>query len=64
VQGQGVLGAVPELEEVSLAMPNIHHLPYDVSRFGVKHTGDVLLPTEEPQGTITATLQRTAKPRL
>jgi urate oxidase len=40
-------------------MPNKHHLPVDVGRFGIASANEIFLPTPEPYGLIEATLRRT-----
>jgi urate oxidase len=64
VQHQGwlmataVLDAVPEIDEIDFHMPNQHHLPFDVSRFGMVHEGTVFHPVSEPYGDIGFTVTR------
>lgn len=56
--GQRVLDGDPAIAEIQLTMPNIHHLPLDLGRFGVADNRDVFLPTSEPYGHIEATIRR------
>jgi urate oxidase len=56
--GEAVLAAVPEVTEISLHLPNQHHLPFDVTRFGVDDTGTVFQPVSEPYGDIRLTVVR------
>lgn len=49
---------VPEVEEIHLAMPNIHHIPVDLSRFGLENRNEVFVATSEPYGLIEGTLRR------
>jgi urate oxidase len=56
--GEAVLDANPEVERIHLTLPNRHHLPYDVSRFGVEDRGEVFHATTEPFGLIEATVER------
>jgi urate oxidase len=56
--GQAVLEAHPEIERIHLSLPNRHHLPFDVSRFGVEDRGEVFHATTEPFGLIEATVER------
>src|SRR5215813_2222127 len=46
------------LSEIRLSMPNKHHLPFEVSRFGIDSHNEVFVPTDEPYGLIEATLRR------
>lgn len=64
VQHQGyqmavaVLEAVAEVSEVSLHLPNQHHLPFDLTRFGMEDDGVVFHPVSEPYGDIALTVRR------
>ncbi|MTV29007.1 hypothetical protein FTX61_27100, partial [Nitriliruptoraceae bacterium ZYF776] len=58
-----VLGRFPDISSVQLKMPNIHFLPVNLSSKAnpviVKFEDDVYLPTDEPHGSIEASLSRT-----
>jgi urate oxidase len=56
--GEAVLEAHGEIERIHLSLPNRHHLPFDVSRFGVEDRGEVFHATTEPYGLIEATVER------
>jgi urate oxidase len=56
--GEAVVEAHPEIERIRLTLPNRHHLPFDVSRFGVEDRGEVFHATTEPFGLIEATVER------
>ena len=56
--GQGVLDAVGDVAEIRLVMPNRHHLPVDLTPFGLTNRNEVFVATEEPHGLIEATLVR------
>ncbi|KAF2318180.1 hypothetical protein P3X46_025194 [Hevea brasiliensis] len=59
---KAVLNSFPEISSVQLKMPNIHFLPVNISSKDnaiVKFNDDVYVPTDEPHGTIEATLSRT-----
>lgn len=56
--GEAVLEAHPQVERIQLTLPNRHHLPFDVSRFGVDDRGEVFHATTEPFGLIEATVER------
>lgn len=58
LMAQGVLEAVPEIEEIEFHMPNQHHLPFDLSRFGMEYEGTVFQPVSEPYGDIGFTVTR------
>jgi len=56
--GQAVLDTVLQVSAVRLTMPNKHHLPIDVSRFGLENRNEIFVATEEPYGLIEATVAR------
>lgn len=64
VQHQGwlmanaVLDAVPEIDEIEFHLPNQHHLPFDLTRFGMVDQGTVFQPVSEPYGDIKFTVTR------
>lgn len=55
--GEAALG-IPEIEEIHLVLPNKHHLPVDLTRFGLENRNEIFVATEEPYGRIEATVQR------
>jgi urate oxidase len=56
--GQAVLDTIADVTAIRLVMPNKHHLPVDLSRFGLENRNEVFVATEEPHGLIEATLVR------
>ncbi|MBS7544422.1 factor-independent urate hydroxylase [Ancylobacter oerskovii] len=56
--GEAVLAAVPEIAEITIACPNKHYLPIDLSPFGRAFDGQVFTPTDEPHGQIECTIAR------
>lgn len=56
--GQVVLDTVEAVNSIRLEMPNRHHLPIDLSKFGMPNRNEVFVATEEPYGLIKATLTR------
>lgn len=56
--GEAALAAVPEISEISMACPNIHYIPMNLSAFGMDNKNDVFLPTDEPHGQIECTVGR------
>ena len=56
--GEAALAAVPEISEVSMACPNMHFIPMNLSAFGLDSNNDVFLPTDEPHGQIECTVGR------
>jgi urate oxidase len=56
--GQAVLDTNEDVAAIRLVMPNKHHLPFDLSRFGLQNKNEIFVPTDEPYGLIEATLTR------
>jgi urate oxidase len=56
--GVAVLEADLNLDRIHLTLPNRHHLPFDVARFGIEDRGEVFHATAEPYGLIEATVER------
>jgi urate oxidase len=53
-----LLDAVPEIDRIDFHLPNQHHLPFDVTRFGMDDRGTVFQPVSEPYGDIGLTVTR------
>uniref|UniRef100_A0ACD5XB29 Uncharacterized protein n=1 Tax=Avena sativa TaxID=4498 RepID=A0ACD5XB29_AVESA len=62
LMGREVLTRFPDIASIQLRMPNLHFLPVNLSGKEnpglVKFADDVYMPTDEPHGTIEATLTR------
>ena len=56
--GKAALEAAPEIVRITLAMPNLHHLPADLSPFGQDNPNHIFVPIDEPHGYIEATVER------
>jgi urate oxidase len=56
--GDAVVQNLDVVESIHLVMPNKHHLPVDLSRFGLENRNEVFVPTEEPHGLIEARVGR------
>lgn len=61
--GSAVLAGVARVSEITLCMPNVHNLPFDLSKYGLvnaDHTGlpHIFYPVDEPHGIIQATMKR------
>jgi urate oxidase len=56
--GAAALDACPEIERITLVMPNQHRILVDLKPFGLENANEIFLATDEPHGTITGTLQR------
>jgi urate oxidase len=58
LMAQAVLEAIPEIDRADFRLPNQHHLPFDLSRFGLENQGTVFQPVSEPYGDIGFTVVR------
>jgi urate oxidase len=56
--GEAALAACPHVTQISLAMPNKHHIRFDLSPFGRENDNEVFVVTNEPFGYITGTIAR------
>ena len=56
--GEAALNAAPQIDEISLTMPNKHCLLVDLTPFHQDNPNEIFVPTDEPHGTIEATLRR------
>jgi urate oxidase len=56
--GEAALEAVPEIADISMACPNKHYLPINLSPFGMDNANSVFTPTDEPHGQIECTVAR------
>lgn len=53
-----VLERCSDVSEISLSMPNQHHLLVDLEKLGLENQNDIFVPTAEPFGVISATIAR------
>jgi urate oxidase len=56
--GEAALAHTGIIDEVYMLMPNKHNLLVDLSRFGSDNPNHIFVPTDEPHGTIEATVRR------
>jgi urate oxidase len=56
--GKAILERHPEVSEVSMSLPNLHHWTVDLSPFGIDNDREVYVSTTEPHGLIEATIRR------
>lgn len=54
----GILDAHPEVADVTIELPNRHHLLVDLAPFGLENPGEVFVATRDPFGVISATVTR------
>ncbi len=52
------LERAPEVDRVSLRLPNLHYFAYDLSRFGIPNDNVIFYPAPNPHGDISATVSR------
>ena len=58
IVGRAILERHPEVAEISMALPNLHHWLVDLAPFGLDNPGLVFVATREPHGLIEATVRR------
>jgi urate oxidase len=56
--GKGVLEASANVDEVTLSLPNLHHIVADLEHAGVHNEGTVFVVTDAPSGRIEGTVRR------
>ncbi len=56
--GRAALDASPMITKIDLSMPNQHRIPFDLGPFGLDNPAMVFVPTDEPAGQITGTVER------
>jgi len=56
--GEAVLKTFPSVNEITLKMPNKHHIPFNLQQFGMDNNNEIFIATDEPYGYITGTIIR------
>jgi urate oxidase len=56
--GEAVLKKYAAVKEVSLTMPNKHHILFNLEQFGMDNKNEIFIATDEPYGYITGTVVR------
>jgi urate oxidase len=56
--GDAALAACGAISSIRLAMPNQHRIPFNLEPFGLSNENDIFVPTDEPFGLITGTVER------
>lgn len=56
--GRAIVERHPEVSEVTMTLPNLHHWLADLSRFDLPNDREIFIPTTEPFGLIQATVRR------
>jgi len=57
--GEAALAACADATEITLALPNRHHLLVDLTPFGLDNPNEIFVATDQPFGLIEATVKRT-----
>ncbi|HEX5823387.1 MAG TPA: urate oxidase [Candidatus Limnocylindrales bacterium] len=58
IVGKAILERHPEVAEISMSLPNLHHWTVDLSPFDIANDREVYVSTTEPHGLIEATIRR------
>jgi nicotinate-nucleotide pyrophosphorylase len=56
--GKAVLAGHAAVAEIYLAMPNVHNIPFDLSRLGLENKREIFVPLDEPHGMIEGRMRR------
>ncbi len=56
--GKAVLDRFPEIDKIWYSFPNVHHIPYDLGRFGMENNGEIFHATQDPYGQIEGSVER------
>jgi urate oxidase len=56
--GEAALAACADATEITLSLPNRHHLLVDLSPFGLNNPNEIFVATDQPFGLIEATVKR------
>jgi urate oxidase len=56
--GEAALEASDDVAEITISMPNRHHLLVDLQPFGLDNPNEVFVATDQPYGLIEATIRR------
>jgi urate oxidase len=56
--GEAVLKKYAAVNEITLKMPNKHHILYNLEQFGMDNKNEIFIATDEPYGYITGTVVR------
>jgi len=56
--GEAALAACVDITEITLTLPNRHHLLVDLQPFGLDNPNEVFVATDQPYGLIEATIRR------
>jgi urate oxidase len=59
VMAEAALAVCPQIDEITLTMPNRHRPLVDLQAFGLDNPSEIFVPIDEPFGVITASFART-----
>jgi urate oxidase len=59
--GEAAIAAAADITEITLTLPNRHHLLVDLKPFGLDNPNEVFVATDQPFGLIEATLRRSPR---
>jgi urate oxidase len=58
--GDDALDACADIDEITIELPNLHRIPFNLEPFGLKFENDIFVATDEPHGVIVGTIKRRA----
>jgi urate oxidase len=58
LMGKAVLASFPEVVRIWYSFPNVHHIPYDLNRFGMENNNEIFHATQDPYGQIEGFVER------
>jgi urate oxidase len=56
--GDRVISQIPEIDEITILMPNQHRIMFNLEPFGQKNKNEIFYPIDEPFGLISGTVSR------
>ncbi len=56
--GKAVLERYPEVARIWYSFPNVHHIPYDLEKFGIENEDEIFHATQDPYGQIEGWVER------
>jgi urate oxidase len=56
--GEAALAACADVTDITLTMPNRHHIVVDLAPFGLDNPNEIFVATDQPHGLIEATVRR------
>jgi urate oxidase len=56
--GEELLKKNESIKQISMVMPNKHHILFNLGQFGMENHNEIFIATDEPFGYITGTVMR------